>query len=250
MGPTRLWGGVPRGGTRTIFVAVQRFQGVAWRYTAPGQPAGHSGRRRVGHFQRRFARVAVRSVTAAAVSLAVLGAVTSAQASVVFDFVDMADMNEEEFDNSALYATVDGIKVQAFASNNFMVAKTSVPYLDDRSGGEDGGLGVCSSGLNGPSELKPGQCSIPSDDNVSGVSTTEGETLTLKFFDSATMDPITVTLDLILFRDANHDTNFGSGMFNLDDGGGFMTLALMASFTPSTPLTNHIFDFKFYDTQF
>ena len=114
-------GRIPRGGTRTIFVAVQRFQGVVWRSTKPGQPAGHSGRRRVGLFQGRFARVAARSVTAAAVSLAVLGAVTSAQASVIFDFVDIADVfGEQEFSNTAGYATEMGITVQAFGSNNFV----------------------------------------------------------------------------------------------------------------------------------
>ena len=86
----------------------------------------------MGLFQGRFARVAVRSVAAAAVSLAVLGAVTSAQASVVFDFVDIADVfGEQSFNNNAGYATVLGIKVQAFGSKTPASSFGSVAYLDD-----------------------------------------------------------------------------------------------------------------------
>ncbi len=200
----------------------------------------------MGLFQGRFVRVAAGSVTAAALSLAVLGAVTSAQASVVFDFVAAAAGNEGEFDNTAAYATVGGITVQAFASNNLTGAPTSVPYLDDVAfGTKPAGLGVCSSGLN----ISDGECSVSSDDNVSGVSSSEGETLTLKFFsDEAANNPLSVTIQDIFFRNEVHLASFSENSIAINDGGGFMVFALIGNFT--TPLTGTVFDFKYNDRQF
>ncbi len=202
----------------------------------------------MGVLQRRFARVAARSVTAAAVSLAVLGSVASAQASVVFDFVAIAGGlgggQEGQFDNTASYATVGGITVQASASNTF--GATSVAYLDDVAFTPplDAGLGVCSDGLNA-SGSKMGQCITPSDDNV-----TDGETLTLSFFsDTAATNPITVTLDPVFLRDADHLINFGgSDLIDITDGGGLMTLTLAAQL--GTPLTGSTFDFTYNNQQF
>ncbi len=96
-------------------------------------------------------------VIAAAASVAVMGGVTSAQASVVFDFVAIAAGNEGPFDNTAAYATVGGITVQAFASNTFEDEITSVSYLDDVAfiPPRPAGLGVCSLGLT-----SSGQCEI------------------------------------------------------------------------------------------
>ena len=209
----------------------------------------------MGLFQSRFVRVAAGSVTAAAVLLAVLGAVTSAQASVVFDFVAIAALpgsdpngrNEGKFINSAAYATVGGITVQAFASNTLPGGLTSFPYLDDVAfGGRPAGLGVCSAGLTaGPSF----QCTEGADDNVSGVSPSEGETLTLKFFsDEAANNPLSVTIQDIFFLNENHQADFPGNSIAINDGGGFMTYALIANFP--TPLTGTVFDFKYYDRQF
>ena len=192
----------------------------------------------MGLFQGRFARVAVRSVAAAAVSLAVLGAVTSAQASVVFDFAGLASGNEGPFTS----ATAGGITVTGTASNTDGT-KTPVAYLDDVFNSNPAGLGVCSEGLTG------GECSIPSDDNV-----TSGETLTLSFTDAVTTNPITVTLDPIFFRDANHLTIFdesgvGNGLIDIViDGGSVMVLTLAAQL--GTPLTGSTFDFTYNNQQF
>ncbi len=201
----------------------------------------------MGLFQGRFARVAAGSVTAAAVSLAVLGAVTSAQAAIVFDFVAAAAGNEGEFDNSALYATEGGITVQAFASNNLSGDPTSVPYLDNIAFGDrPAGLGVCSAGLTAAPSF---QCTEGADDNVSGVSPSEGETLTLKFFsDEAANNPLSVTIQDIFFRNEDHLASFSENSIAINDGGGFIIYPLIANFT--TPLTGTVFDFKYNDRQF
>ena len=196
----------------------------------------------MGLFQGRFARVAARSVAAAAVSLAVLGAVTSAQASVIFDFVAIAALgggNEGPFDNTAGYATVGGITVQASASNTF--GATSVAYLDDVafSPARDAGLGNCSAGLTGSL-----QCVDAADDNV-----TSGETLTLSFFsDTTAMNAITVVLNPTFFRNADHNPGF-TGDINIQiDGMGFNSFMLINNFT--TPLTGSTFDFSYIDDEF
>ena len=195
----------------------------------------------MGLFQGRFARVAARSVTAAAVSLAVLGAATSAQASVIFDFVQIAaDNGEGPFDHSALYATEGVIKVQAFALNNF--GATSVAYLDGVAFNlpRDAGLGNCSAGLTSPGN----QCIIASDDNV-----TSGETLTSQVSDSTEgMNTITVVLNPTFFRNANHEEGF-FGKINIQiDNLGFNLFDLTNNFT--TPLTGSTFDFSYIDDEF
>jgi len=120
--------------------------------------------------------------------------VTSAQASVVFDFAAAASGNEGPFHNSAVYTTVGGIKVQAFASNTFGDERISRAYLDDVFNERPAGAGVCSAKI-----LANRQCKIASDDNV-----TSGETLTLSFFDAATMNPLMVVLNPTFFRDSLH----------------------------------------------
>ncbi len=203
----------------------------------------------MGILQRRFVRVAAGSVTAAAVSLAVLGAVTSAQASVVFDFVAIAALpgsaptgrNEGKFINTASYATVGGITVQASASNNF--GATSFAYLDDVAFDDlrDAGLGVCSAGLTASPAF---QCTTASDDNV-----TAGETLTLSFFsDMTAMNAITVVLNPTFFRNADHNPGFTGNIDIQIDGMGFNSFVLINNFT--TPLTGSVIDFSFIDDQF
>ncbi len=191
----------------------------------------------MGLFQRRFARVAARSVTAAAVSLAVLGAVPSAHASVIFDFAALANGagggTEGIFDNSLGYATEGGITVQASGSG----FAASEAYLDSSSGGNPAGLGVCS-GFDGT------QCDPSSDDNV-----TSGETLTLKFFsDVLAMNPIDVILNPTFFRNAGHGTTF-DGSINIQiDGLGFNPFTLVNNFT--TALTGTMFDFQYINDEF
>ena len=110
----------------------------------------------MGILQQRFVRVAAGPVTAAAVSFAVLGAATSAQAAIVFDFGFMAIGNEGAFTE----ATVMGIKVTATASG----VAASKPYLDKPFGSplRRAGLGVCS----GFDTATVPQCKPSSDDNV------------------------------------------------------------------------------------
>ncbi len=191
----------------------------------------------MGILQRRFARVAARSVTAAAVSLAVLGAVTSAQASVVFDFIDIVfNVGEGAFDNTAGYTIEGSIKIQAFGSGS----AGSQAYLDSEFGGNPAGLGVCS-GFSGT------QCQPSSDDNV-----TSGETLTLSFFsDTLATNPITVVLNPTFFRDALHIAAFQMGdMIDITDASGLTTyqLPLLGEFT--TALTGTTFDFTYKNTEF
>ena len=200
----------------------------------------------MGLFQGRFASVAARSVTAAAVSLAVLGAVTSAQASVVFDFIAIVAANGEgPFDNDPIgppgYATQSGITIQATASG----FSGSLAYLDAVAfnPARPAGLGAC----HGFTEADPPQCSPSSEDNV-----TSGETLTLSFFsDTALANPLTVVLDPTFFRDANHNGFFSDGdKINITDASGLTTyqLPLLGEFT--TPLTGTTFDFTYYNTEF
>ncbi len=185
----------------------------------------------MGLFQGRFARVAARSVTAAAVSLAVLGAVTSAQASVVFDFIDIvANVGEGAFDNTAGYTIEGSIKIQAFGSGS----AGSQAYLDSEFGGNPAGLGVCS-GFSGT------QCQPSSDDNV-----TIGETLTLSFFDAATMNPLTVVLEPTFFRDALHIAAFQTGdMIDITDASGLTTYQLPLNGIFTTQLTGDTFLFTY-----
>ncbi len=65
-------------------------------------------------------------------------------------------------------------------------------YLDDLSGGNPGGLGVCQNLIGGGNN----DCAPSSDDNV-----TSGETLTLEF-------NFEVDLSDIVFRDGGHNQNF------------------------------------------
>ncbi len=193
----------------------------------------------MGLFQGRFARVAVRPVAAAAVSLAVIGAAASAQASVIFDFVGIvAVVGEGPFDNSAPY-TIDigsGIKVQAFGSG----PAGSQAYLDAVSGGLDGGLGVC----HNFTTATPPQCTPSSEDNV-----TSGETLTLQFSDTTeAMNLITVLLNPTFFRNADHGDTFDGKISIQIDGMGFALFDLTNIFT--TPLTGSTFDFKYYNNEF
>ena len=192
----------------------------------------------MGRFQGRFARVVARPVAAAAVSLAVLGSVASAQASVIFDFAAMAAGNEEPFDNSDPYATVDGLRIFVTASG----VAASTAYLDDLFNENKGGLGVCSSGFT------DSQCSNPADDNVSRTpDDSADEMLTLKFFEGVTQK--TVTIFPTFFRDADHVDVFNSGdMIDIGIDGTFATYALVANFT--TPLTGMTFDFKYNNEQF
>ncbi len=200
----------------------------------------------MGILQRRFVRVAARSVTAAAVSLAVLGAVTSAQASVIFDFAAMAAGNEGEFSS----ATVMGIKVTATASG----VAASRPYLDDVFQTRPAGLGVCS-GFDGED---PPQCDPSSDDNVGLVGNVgpNSETLTLSFSDAMTMDPLIVVLFPTFFRDDLHFNEFGmNDEIFIDDGsgGGFMTFALPGigmNGQFSTTVTGSTISFKFNNAAF
>ncbi len=78
-----------------------------------------------------------------------------------------------------------------------------------------------------------------------------GETLTLKFFDAATMNPLTVVLDPTFFRDADHFGVFVTGdMIDITDASGLTTyqLPLLGEFT--MPLTGTIFDFTYKNTEF
>ncbi len=201
----------------------------------------------MGILQRRFVRVAARSVTAAAVSLAILGTVTSAQASVIFDFGLMAVGNEGEFTS----ATVMGIKVTATASG----VDASRPYLDDVFQTRPAGLGVCS-GFDGED---PPQCDPSSDDNVGLVGNVMGadpETLTLSFSDAMTMDPLIVVLFPTFFRDDLHFNEFGmNDEIFIDDGSGgaFMTFALPGigmNGQFSTTVTGSTISFKFNNAAF
>ena len=198
----------------------------------------------MGLFQRRFARVAAGSVTAAAVSLGVLGAATSAQASVVFDFIAIVAANGEgPFDNDPIgppgYATQGGITIQATALG-FSGAQA---YLDGVSSGRPAGLGACH-GFTGDD---PPQCTPSSEDNV-----TDGETLTLSFFsDTALANPLTVVLDPTFFRDANHFDTFVLGnMITITDASGTGTFQLPLDGEFTTALTGNTFDFTYYNTEF
>ena len=197
----------------------------------------------MGILQRGFVRVAAGSVTAAAVSLAVLGAVTSAQASVIFDFGLMAVGNEGEFTS----ATVMGIKVTATASG----VDASRPYLDDVFQTRRAGLGVCS-GFDGT------QCDPSSDDNAGLTGSLPAgmggfaETLTLSFSDATTMNPLTVVLTPTFFRDSLHFPTFDPDVDKIDitDAFGLMTYFLPADgeFLPS--LTGTTFDFTYNNAEF
>ena len=198
----------------------------------------------MGLFQRRFARVAARSVTVAAVSLAVLGAVTSAQASVIFDFIQIvADNGEGPFDNDPTgYATQGGITIQATASG----FDGSLAYLDAvafNNPPRPAGLGACHGFTGG----EPPQCDPSSEDNV-----TDGETLTLSFFsDTALANPLTVVLDPTFFRDANHFGVFVTGdMIDITDASGLTTYQLPLAGEFTTPLTGTTFDFTWNYTEF
>lgn len=103
----------------------------------------------------------------------------------VYDFVAAAAGNEggaqgDTFTDAGVTVTVNAINPGGAAA-----------YLDDLSGGLPAGLGICSSGLTGG-----GQCTVASDDNISGA-----EQLSLAF-DQA------VTLKSVDFRDAQHGTDF------------------------------------------
>ena len=270
-------GRIPRGWHADNITRRAAFSRRCVAVHRAGTTGGNSGRQRVGILQRRFARVAAGPVAgchrlrrrgpctrartmspfkrihslviAAATSLAVMGGVTSAQAAI-FDFVAAAASNEGVFDNLAAYATVDGITVQAFG----LGFANSVAYLDDvafvseaNPGGRPAGLGVCSAGLGSPSP--PGECKDSGDDNV-----TSGETLRLEFYsDAAANNSMTVTINPIFFRDADHFfNNFDPGNLidiRINDAiAGFTTFPLISNFT--TPLNGTTFDFKFNNEQF
>ena len=124
--------------------------------------------------------------TAAGLALG-LGLATTAPAATL-DFVAEAAGNERGVADGTVI-TFDGLPV------TFSAAHTdgAFAYFDDLSGGDPGGLGVCSAGLDSDD-----QCTDPGDDNV-----TSGESVTLSF---GSMVDFAVTS----FNDVGHnslDTN-------------------------------------------
>ncbi|MCB1737178.1 MAG: hypothetical protein KDI42_03540 [Gammaproteobacteria bacterium] len=137
------------------------------------------------------------------------------------DYLTLANANERGY--SAYTTSNGGVSVTATGTSIGDTDSTPDYYAYMDSG--NAGLGVCknlNSGL---------QCSPSSDDNV-----TFGEALNLTFSQA-------VTLDQVLFRNADHGTTFAS---NADisisiDGGVFTDFSLVHLF--NTPLTGTSFTF-------
>lgn len=157
--------------------------------------------------------IALRTLSASAIFLAA----TSAQAFSV-DYVSLAAGNEgghqfHSYTDAGVTVTASGTSVGDTYGDN---TPDYYAYLDDLSGGQPAGLGVCKA-INGSA-----QCTPSSDDNV-----TYNEALTLSFSQD-------VTLSNIVFRNGSHGTTFtaGDGLVDISvDGGSFQSYSLTHNFT-------------------
>ncbi len=189
----------------------------------------------MGLFQGRFARVAVRSVTAAAVSLAVLGAVTSATVGAVMAISQAAGaavINFADIADGAGFDLSTGGSVAAGAEGSWaFIVGAGVGIKDvgsgisvegtysDSAGGDvnniqdayfdagSAGLGACSD-INGSA-----QCNPSDNDNVGAIggSTNVGgttfETLTLTFDANVLLTNVVFAGEGHGFFDGNLDIN-------------------------------------------
>lgn len=161
----------------------------------------------------KLTNIITRTLGACAVFLAA----TSAQAFSV-DYVALAAGNEagyqfHSYTNAGVTVTASGTSVGDNYGDN---TPDYYAYLDDLSGGQPAGLGVCKSLSNSA------QCTPSSDDNV-----TYNEALTLNFSQD-------VTLSNIVFRNGNHGTTFtaGDGLLDISvDNGAFQSYSLTHNFT-------------------
>ncbi len=163
----------------------------------------------MGILQRRFARVAARSVTAAAVSLGVLGAVTSATVgammaisqaagAAVINFTDIADGAGFDLstggsvaagaEGSWAFIVGAGVGIKDVGSGISVVGTYSDSAGGDVMKVQDAYFDANSAGLGACSDIDASaQCNPPNNDNVgaiggsSNVDGTTFETLTLTF---------------------------------------------------------------------
>jgi hypothetical protein len=165
-----------------------------------------------------------------------IGFAAAPSSAEVFDFGTIANdpssPNPDQGPFPAAGITIGSITVKAFANSTY------TPYLDAYSGGLPAGLGVCK-------VLSGTQCSPSNDDNV-----TSGEILTLRFFDAASGDPISVALDPTFYRNADHGTSYPAGaLIDVALNGGPFSAFLLTNTTP-TGFTAHQFDFRYNNAQF
>ncbi len=139
---------------------------------------------------------------------------TSAAQAATLDFVAEAAGNERGLQNGSTL-TFDGLTVE-FQSSHFA-------YLDDRSGGKPGGLGVCKV-LTSSAQCNPGN-----DDNL-----TFGESVTL-IFDRM------VSISGLSFGDANHNSlNASNKMLRIDTGAGLTPISFMQAVSATFEKVNQI----------
>ena len=129
-----------------------------------------------------------------------------------------ASASPQEGGFSTFWMDYNGLKVTATASNIPQGANpTPEPayvYLDAKSGGQYGGMGAC---LTLIGNVEGGDCTPSSDDNVSKHGNNR-EMLVLTFSEP-------VVLNLVTFRDGDHDASYGNGdKFDFGvDGGSLVT---------------------------
>ncbi|MBL4666367.1 MAG: hypothetical protein JKY04_03235 [Sneathiella sp.] len=143
-----------------------------------------------------------------------------------FDFVAAA--SGSEMGGQPLSFLEGGIGIDA---RGYWTGGSAVAYLDD-----GGGLGVCHSGLDGA-----GECTVSSDDNVTGA-----ETLELTFSEA-------VTLSSISFRDASHGTAFAvpdSLILKVDGAATGLGGLDLASWPAYAGITGTIWEFIYVDEEF
>jgi hypothetical protein len=162
--------------------------------------------------------------------VAALSLPAAANAATIFDFAAVADGDASygiaggERGASSFTFTKDGISVIATGFSSVDPKTAYSAYLDSKSGGLEGGLGVCEIMTSG------NQCNPSSDDNV-----TYQESLKLVFSQAVTIDSTT-------FVNGDHGTSFLGDFVLQIDGGTSTTLGLTNLY--NTPLTGTTFIFS------
>ena len=208
----------------------------------------------MGILQRRFARVAARSVTAAAVSLAVLGAVmaiSQAAGAAVINFADIADgagfdlstggsvAASAEAEGSWAFIVGAGVGIKDVGSGISVEGTYSDSAGGDAVKVQDAYFDAGSAGLGACSDITgSAQCNPSNNDNVgaiggsSNVADTTFETLTLTFDANVLLTNVVFAGEGHGFFDGNVDLN--GTIFDLTDplvtsiNPGFATTTLYA----------------------
>lgn len=130
----------------------------------------------------------IKTITAAFAAVALMGA--SAQAAIV-DFANEADTNGERGLGFGEEIVIDGVGMTLFGyQGGGLNGAEASPYLD----AGNAGLGVCKV------LTMADQCNPSSDDNV-----TEGEAVSINFWETDFSERAVMNINGLSFRDANHN---------------------------------------------